>query len=316
VVVEGRQSGESSGSPSPFTLTLFFGAVLIGGANFLAVRFSNEELDPFWGAGLRFSLAGAIFVITALVMRLKWPRRHHLLLVSVYGFFTFTLSYALAYWALTQVTASLATVVFAVVPLVTPLLAAAQRLEALNVRNVVGAVGALLGMLWMTVSAEGLLLPLGGLVAMLLASVTVAQSAILGKRVSGYHPVMSNAVGMAVGAPLLLVISAIAGEVWAVPTQPKVVWSVAYLVVLGSVGLFVAFIFVYRGWTASAATYAFVLFPVVTLVLETWLTDEVLTVRNVTGALIVMSAVWFGALAPRKAKPGDPETTTSAEAAS
>ena len=33
--------------------------------NFLAVRFSNRELDPLWGAGLRFALAAAVFGISA-----------------------------------------------------------------------------------------------------------------------------------------------------------------------------------------------------------------------------------------------------------
>ena len=38
---------------------LFATAVTLGGSNFLAVRLSNRELDPFWGAGLRFTLAAA-----------------------------------------------------------------------------------------------------------------------------------------------------------------------------------------------------------------------------------------------------------------
>ena len=44
----------------------FFLAVLIGSGNFVAVSFSNQELDPFWGAGLRFALAGLLFVIISL----------------------------------------------------------------------------------------------------------------------------------------------------------------------------------------------------------------------------------------------------------
>lgn len=286
-------------SPGAFTLTAFFAAVAIGGANFLAVRFSNEELEPFWGAGLRFIGALAIFVVVVVALRLEWPRGRLLLLTIAYGVVNFTLSYALMYWALVTVTAGVAAVVLAIVPLVTPMLAAVQRLEALSSRAIVGALVALAGIVWMTVGPEGLLLPISGLVAILVASVTVAQGVILGKRVANNHPAMTNAVGLAAGAPLLLVISAIAGEDWALPTETAAVWSVLYLMTIGSVGLFVLFLLVVRRWTASATAYSFVLFPVVTMLLEAWLADVPLTVRGVTGAMVVMAGVWFGAFAGR-----------------
>ena len=285
-------------SPGAFTLSLFAAAVVIGGVNFLAVRFSNEGMEPFWGAGLRFSIAAVILVSAALLMRLNWPRGRILLQTAVYGFFSFTLSYALMYWALVQVTASMAAVVLASVPLVTPLLAAAQKLERLNGRLVAGALIALGGMVVMTVGPGGLLLPLSGLLAILAAALTIGQSAILSKRVSGNHPVMTNAVGMATGAPLLLVISLIAGESWVVPSGGRPLWALLYLATIGSVGLFVAFLLVFRKWTASATSYAFVLFPVVTLVLDAVWGGVPLTVRSVSGAVVVMGAVWFGALSP------------------
>lgn len=294
---------ESAAPPGAFTVAAFAGAVVIGGGNFLAVRFSNQELEPFWGAGLRFTAAALLFVAIAFALRLEWPRGRLLVLTAAYGVVTFTLSYALMYWALVQVTAGMAAVVLAIVPLLTPMLAAAQGLESLDRRAIAGALIALGGIVWMTVGPEGLMLPLGGLVAILLAALTVAESVIIGKRVSGNHPAMTNAVGLAVGAPLLLVLSAVVGEGWMLPTEPKVVWSVLYLITLGSVGLFMLFLFVVRRWTASATAYAFVLFPVVTMLLEAWLANVPLTFRGITGALVVMAGVWLGAFAPKRRSP-------------
>ena len=286
------------------TAAMFAGAVFIGGANFVAVRFSNRELPPFWGAGLRFILAAALFTVICLALRLRWPRGKHLVLIGFYGLLSFALSYALMYWALVRVSAGMAAVVLAAVPLITPLLAAAQRLESLSRRTLIGALVALTGILVKTVSPEGLELPLTGLLAMVLAAVTVSQSVIIGKRVSADHPAMINAVGMAIGVPVLLAISAVAGESWILPQAPEVVWSVVYLVTVGSVGLFVLFLLVVRRWTASATAYAFVLFPVVAMFLEAWLEDVPLTVRGLAGALIVMTGVWFGVLAkPRSPIP-------------
>jgi drug/metabolite transporter (DMT)-like permease len=46
-----------------------------------------------------------------------------------------------------------------------------------------------------------------------------------------------------------------------------------------------------------------VLFPVVTMVLGARLADEPLTARGILGAVVVMSGVWFGALAPDARRP-------------
>jgi drug/metabolite transporter (DMT)-like permease len=78
---------------------------------------------------------------------------------------------------------------------------------------------------------------------------------------------------------------------------------VAYLVTLGSLGLFVLVLLVVRRWTASASSYMFVLFPVVTMLLGAWLADEPLTTRGVFGAVVVMAGVWFGALSPAARQP-------------
>ena len=282
----------------------FIVAVVIGSGNFVAVSFSNQELDPFWGAGLRFSLAAAIFVAIALSLRLEWPRGRLLALTATYGLFTFTLSYALMYWALTRMTAGMAAVVLATVPLVTPLLATIHRMEALNRRALLGSLAAFAGILWMTLDTEGLEIPFDAVVATLVAALTIGESIILSKRISANHPVMNNAVGMVVGAPPLLLLSLAAGEVWTVPSQQDTVIAVAYLVTIGSVGLFVLTLLVIRLWTATATAYMFVLFPVGAMLLDAWLLDAPITFRGATGALVVMASVWFGAVAPSAARSG------------
>ena len=45
----------------------FLATVLLAGINAVAVRLSNAELAPFWGAALRFGCATAIFAVIALL---------------------------------------------------------------------------------------------------------------------------------------------------------------------------------------------------------------------------------------------------------
>jgi drug/metabolite transporter (DMT)-like permease len=295
--------------PDTLTLGAFAVVVTLGAGNFLAVRMSNLELPPFWGAGLRFGLAAVSFVAMSLFLRLPWPRGRDLRLTAVYGVLGFAAFYALMYWTLTQVTAGVAVVVMAVVPLVTLLLSAAEGAERLRAPSVLGAFLALAGIAWMTFGPQHVVVPLAALAAMLGAAIAVGQSIIIGKRISGNHPAVTNAVGMTVGAVLLLGLSLLAGEAWSVPREAEALWAVVYLVTLGSVGLFVLVLLVVRRWTASATSYMFVLFPVVTMALEAWILDEPVTGQMLLGAALVMAGVWFGALSPAARRaPGEPAT--------
>jgi drug/metabolite transporter (DMT)-like permease len=284
--------------PDTLTLGAFAVVVTLGAGNFLAVRMSNLELPPFWGAGLRFGLAAVSFVAISLFLRLPWPRGRDLALTALYGVLGFAAFYALMYWTLTQVTAGVAVVIMAVVPLVTLLLSAAEGAERLRARSVLGAFLALAGIAWMAFGPQHVVVPLPALAAMLGAAIAVGQSIIIGKRISGNHPAVTNAVGMSLGALLLLGSSLAVGEAWSVPREPEALWAVVYLVTLGSVGLFALVLLVVRRWTASATSYMFVLFPVVTMALEAWILGEPVTGPMLLGAALVMAGVWFGALSP------------------
>src|SRR5690606_25849346 len=252
----------------PVTFLLFAACVLLASGNFIAVRYSNQQLEPMWGAGLRFGLAAVIFTLIAAATGARRPRGAARGWTLLYGVLNFGVFYALMYWSLLHVTASTATVITAAVPLLTLLLAAAQGLERISGRALVGAVLAVAGVAWLSLGSA----PFSGtplaLLTLLLAALAIAQSIIVGKRISGYSPAVTNAFGMAVGAALLLALSLVGGERWAWPTAPAARWAVLYLVTFGSVGLFAATLLLIRRWAPSASAYVLVIVPLVTLVLE------------------------------------------------
>jgi drug/metabolite transporter (DMT)-like permease len=300
----------SARGPGYVTLLLFALAVVLGGSNFLAVRLSNLALPPFWGAGLRFTLAGLGFVVLARTLRLALPRGRPLWLMAGYGVLSIAGFYALAYWALLTVTAGVAAVVMAVVPLATVLLAAAQGLERLRVRSIVGGSMAVAGIAGLALEPGRVSLPLGALAALLGAVLCVSQGLILGKRLQRHHPAVINAVALTVGAAVLLALSAAVGETWSLPRLPAAAWALTYLVTFGSIGLFLVMLTVIHRWTASASSYVFVLFPVATMLLEALLLREPITPIGAGAALVVMAGVWVGALAPERAPLARPPAPT------
>ncbi|MDQ3983018.1 MAG: EamA family transporter [Actinomycetota bacterium] len=301
---------ETGQIPDRSTLAAFAGAVVIGGTNFIAVRFSNEELDPLFGAGIRFVAAALLLFALMRLQRIRMPRSAEAVGPAVYGLLGFGVSYALLYYALVGLTAGTAAVFMAATPLVTLVLAVLHGQERFTARGVAGGVLAVVGILVISLDSLGGDLRPVYLIAALLGVVTVAESSVVVKGLPQTHPVTTNAVGMAAGGLLLVAASLAFREDWVVPERAKTWMVLAWLVVAGSVGLFVLFLFVIARWTASATVYALTLMPVVAVTLGALVADEPVTIELIAGGALVMTAVYVGALSGRT-----PKTATVPEAA-
>ena len=292
--------------------SFIIGSVLAGG-NAVGVRFSNRELAPLWGAGLRFLVAAGLLVAVMAALRQPPPRGRALTGALLYGVFNFGGAFALAYYGFVQVHAGLGQTLLALVPLATLLLAVAQRQERLRVAAVVGTLLALAGIAVMSQAPlQGSVPPLS-LLALVGSALCFAEAAVLVRRFPRVHPVAMNAVGMLAGGALLVVGSMLAGEPLVLPQRAATWVAVGYLVAVGSVVVFVLYIVVLRYWSASRAAYTFVLVPVVTVVLSWWLDDEPIGAALVLGGLLVLAGVYVGALRPAQVPPARPAVPSPAE---
>jgi drug/metabolite transporter (DMT)-like permease len=291
-------------------MAAFLALVFIGGSNFVAVRFTTFGLDPLWGAGSRFSLAAIVLVLIGLAIRAPFPRGRALVGASLYGLLSFGVFFALTYLALVDAPSAVAAVVLAVVPLVTFLLALAQRQERFRWRALIGGVVALAGMGLMVGTPN---VPLGSFLALGGAALAAGEAGVIAKWFPKAHPVTMNAVAMAVGSLGLLALSLVRNESWILP-KGTATWAVqVYLITIGSVGLFVLYLFVLKRWTATRTAFAFVLFPVVAAVLGAWLLDDPITLSLAVGSVVVLAGVYIGAI--HGALSGEPaqETTVPQE---
>lgn len=281
-------------------LVAFALVVLLGGTNVVLVIVTTRELEPFWSAGLRFAAASGVGFAAARALGLRIPRGRDLGLSLIYGVFSFALGFGLFYWGTQRVPAGVASVIMGAVPLLTFLLALLQRIERFRVRGLVGACLAIAGIGVISSSrAGGGSFPLLSLLAVVGAAASAGQSAILARRIRLVHPLVLNAVGMVVGSLLLLVTSALAGEVRELPVSGGV-WAALGWMVLSSPPLFVLFVFVVQHWSASAASYQFVLFPLVSITLGGLLLDEAVSSSLLLGAPLVLIGVYVGALSSRR----------------
>lgn len=277
-----------------WVLAAFLAFVVLGGTNMVAVRFSNRELPPFWGASIRFFAAVVILVAFAAVQRLEFPRGRALIGAVIYGVLGFGAAYAFGYVGLRHVPAGLAAVTLALTPLITFGLAVTQGQEPFRWRPLAGGAVALIGIALMFSGSVSAAVPVLSLLALIAMAGSAAEASIVVKRFPRSHPVTTNVVAMLTGAILLLILSFVFREPHPLPGRASTWVALTYLVVLGSSTAFVLFLYVLRNWTASSVSYQFVLFPFVAVTLSAVLERVSFPPTLLAGMGIVLVGVYVG----------------------
>jgi len=293
----------------------FAGTVVLGSSNIVAVRFSNRELEPLWGAGVRFAIAASILCAIGVAGRRPFPRRRSLRGAVSFGLLAFTGAYALFYVGAVDVPAGTAGVLMALVPLLTLILATVQRIERFSWRGFAGSVVAVAGIVTILSGSSAEAAPVGPVLLIIGAAACASQAGIVVKRIPESDVITTNAVGMATGAALLLLLSFATGESHTAPSSPSVWVAVAFLAFVGSPALFILYVYVLHDWTASAASYQFVLFPPVTIALGALIAGETVSGGLLLGLPLVLAAVYLGALRqpaqPNSSRSRRPEAVSS-----
>jgi drug/metabolite transporter (DMT)-like permease len=285
------------------TLVAFLGAVVLAGLNFVGVRFSNRELPPFEGAALRFAAAALIFFTYTRVRGIALPRGRALAGALIFGVLAFFGAYALAYWGLVAAPAGLGSLSFALIPLITAVLAVIHGLERLRPRSLLGGAIAAAGIAIVFGEQLAATVPLASLLALLAAAACAAESGIVIKYFPRSHPAATNAVAMSAGAVALIALSFTVGETWVQPAQFATIAAYVYLV-LSTIALFALALYVLGRWTASAASFQFPLSPLVTVIAAALLAGESVSAAFFVGGAFVIAGVIVAATG--RAPAGEP----------
>jgi len=261
------------------------------------------ELAPFWVGTSRFALAALAFWVLVFLRKFPVPKGRALLGAALFGTLTVGLAFALIGWGLVATPASRYQILMATVPLLTLFLASLQGIEAITRRGVLGSLLALAGIAITVGGASTATISLPHVAAIIVAAVCMAEGGVLIKKFPPNPPVVTNAVGMTVGAIILGIVSLASGEAWTIPTQTNTWLAFIYLVVFVTVVAFLLYMFVLGKWSASGTSYGFVMIPLVTIVLASTLAGEEITANFLVGAGLVLAGVLVGALLPSRTKP-------------
>jgi drug/metabolite transporter (DMT)-like permease len=288
-------------APSRLGLIAAFAIVyIVWGSTYLAIRFAIETLPPFLMAATRFVIAGAVlYAWSRTVGRAARPRRAEWGATGVVGTLLLVGGNGLVVWSEQRVPSGVAALLVGIVPCFMVLL---DWLRPGGVRPgprvVAGLLLGLVGLVWL-VGPDAVMgggrADFVGATALVLASLSWAIGSIYSRHATmPSSPFLSTAMQMLAGGAVLGAISVALGEPSAfapAAVSLKSVLGWAYLIVLGSIVAFSAYVWLLRSSTAArVSTYAYVN-PVVAVLLGWALAGEALTPRMLIAAAVIVCGV-------------------------
>ena len=284
---------------------------VVWGSTFLAIAVVVRDLPPFLAMGLRHLVAGS------LLFAWVWGRRRGDLRLGrrewgaafVFGGALFLASHGLLAWAQQDVPSGIAALLVGTIPLWFAILARFFLGETLGRRALVGLVLGFAGLALLvdpsgTAGAE----PIGALAIVVGAFTWAAGSLWSTRSPLPKDTLLAAAMGMLAGGLLLMIVAGLAGEFDEARFTAEALGATAYMVVVGSLVGFSAYVWLLKVAPASTvSTYAYVN-PVIAVALGWAFNDETITARTLVAGAAIVAGV---ALMVSRGTEKEPQTALS-----
>ncbi|MEW6667283.1 MAG: EamA family transporter [Thermodesulfobacteriota bacterium] len=269
---------------------------LFWGTTYLAIRVGVASLPPALFAGIRFAIAGGLFLLYLKWKGLALPKRDDFRHIAIVGITLLVMANGLVVWAEQWVPSSLAALLVATLPFwVAGYEAFLPGAGGLGLRKVIGMVigfGGLVVLFAPELKASFDVAYFKGVLALLFAPCCWAGGSIYSKyRPVRTHPLMAAAFQMMIAGAVLVLIGGVAGEFGRFAPSARGVAALAYLVVFGSILGYGAFVYSLAKLPATKhSMYAYVN-PVIAVLLGWLVLDERLDWNVAFATTLVLAGV-------------------------
>jgi drug/metabolite transporter (DMT)-like permease len=287
----------------PLVWTLYAALVLVWSSTWVVIAVGLEDIAPFFGAGIRFALAGAGLLVVASATGRSLST--DFALSAIVGLLPFATTYGLIYWAEQYVTSGLTSVLFGVLPLYVALIAAATLPEEPLRPRLLAGVGIALGGLVVAFSesldlGSGEHTALAALAVILSPLASAIGNVAIKKRGARLDPLVMNGWAMLGGGIVLLAVSAPTEDWGATVWSAASIGSILYLAAFGTGFTFVTLTVLLRELPTVTVSFISMIIPFGALALGALVRDEEVTALAVGGALLVVAGIAVAQLPVRR----------------
>ncbi|MDV5227258.1 DMT family transporter [Providencia rettgeri] len=259
-------------------ILLFTVVTLTWGTTWLAMKIAGESIPPLFATGLRFLSASPLLFLLLLIFKkpVLFPQGQRLF-QWILCLFYFAIPFSLMIYGELYVSASLAAIIFSVMPVAVLIASMLLLKETVNLYQIMGLIVTLtaLALILINESVEGLNGESMGIMALLSAVILHAFLYTKTKKLCGSISVLTFNALPCLGAGLLLT----AAGWWL--ESPNIafmsldsIYAVVYLGAFAGVFGIMSYFLLQKKATPFQASMVFLIFPIVAIVLDTLIYEK------------------------------------------
>ncbi|WP_281238362.1 DMT family transporter [Flavobacterium praedii] len=276
------------------------------GTTWLASKEGVKHMPALQLAGIRQFIGGSLYLTFFLLKKTPWPKGKQWKSIIILSLLNFVLSNGLSTWGVKYISSGLGAIIGAMVPLWIVFISffKGERITRLAVLGIIICFGGVCVIFY-----EHLLDFLKsdfqfGIVLSIAATITWAFGTLYTKKkAASFNPYFSLGLQMFISSIFLFAFVGATGSSIPLSEIPLNSWlSIAYLVIIGSVLTFIAFIYALQNLpTELSSLYAYVN-PIVAVILGSFIFGEPLTTAIVFGGSVTLFGLYLINYAMRKKK--------------
>ncbi|RAZ86641.1 EamA/RhaT family transporter [Mesorhizobium hawassense] len=269
--------------------------VVLWATGFIGARYAMPWAEPFTFLAIRFVIAAILFAGLTLLLGSRRATREEALHATVAGVLMHGVYLGAVFWAIHRgMPAGFSALIVGLQPLITAVLAGRFLGEAILPRHWAGLAVGLLGVvivLWPKLGAVGGGVTAATLTASLVSVLGMSAGTIWQKRYASGGDLVSATMWQYVGGSVVMILGSLAFDTRAVTINGELIFAMAWLVLVLSVGAIFLLMVMIRDGEMSKVASLFYLVPAVTAIIAWVLFNEQLNLAQIAGMAIATLGV-------------------------
>jgi drug/metabolite transporter (DMT)-like permease len=276
------------------------------GTTWIASKEGVKHMPAMQLVAIRQFLGGLLYVAYFLLQKTPWPKAKQWKTILILSLLNFVLSNGLSTWGVKYISSGLGAILGAIFPIWIVIITffRGERLSKLAVTGMLVCFGGVCIIFYDHL--KDFLQPnfTFGIILSLIATLTWAFGTLYTKKkAASFNPYFSLGLQMLISSLFLFVVIGATGTTIPLSEIPaNSWWSIGYLVIIGSVLTFIAFIYALQKLPAEVNSIYAYINPIVAVILGAIIFGEPLTLFIAAGGIIVLVGLYLVNLAMRKKK--------------
>jgi drug/metabolite transporter (DMT)-like permease len=276
------------------------------GTTWIASKEGVKHMPALQLVAIRQFLGGIIYISFFLFKKTPWPKGKQWKTIAILSILNFVLSNALSTWGVKYISSGLGAIIGACVPLWIVIISFFQG-ERLSKFSILGLLISFSGVcvIFYDHLADFLIPDFRfGIIISVISTITWAFGTLYTKqKAASFNPYFSLGIQMFLSSILLFAYNGATGTAVNLAEIPAISWwSIAYLVVFGSVLTFIAFIYALQNLPAAISSVYSYINPIIAVLLGALIFGETLNAAIAIGGSVTLFGLYLINYSLRKAR--------------